>query len=117
MKLDHDFVCRPAYEAELSDGGPKRRLVTLVVEPDPDHPADVIGDEPIWHDDTVVGWVTSGGYGHSVGQSIALGYVPVELAGAEGAGDGFEVEIVGRRRPARLQPEPLHDPQGLRMRQ
>ena len=65
---------------ELAAGGPKRRLVAFVVEPDPDDPADVIGDEPIWHDGAVVGWVTSGGYGHHVKQSIALGYVPTELA-------------------------------------
>ena len=116
VRLDHDFVGRAAYEAELADGGPKRRLVTLVVDPDPDAPADVIGDEPIWHAGEVVGWVTSGGYGHFVGQSIALGYVPTDLATA-GGDAGFEVEIVGRRRPARPQPEPLHDPQGLRMRQ
>ena len=53
--------------------GRTRRLVAFVVEPDPDDPADVIGDEPIWHDGAVVGWVTSGGYGHHVKQSIALG--------------------------------------------
>ena len=41
--------------------------------------ADAIGDEPVWHDGKVVGWVTSGGYGHTVGKSVALGYV-------EGAG-------------------------------
>ena len=99
-------------------GGPKRRLVTFVVEPDADDPADVIGDEPVWHDGKVVGWVTSGGYGHSVKQSIALGYVPTELSALDGpGGDGFEIEIIGRRRPARLQPEPLFDPTGSRMRQ
>jgi dimethylglycine dehydrogenase len=118
IKLDHEFIGRAAHEAEVAAGGPKRRLVTLVVEPEPDDPADVIGDEPIWHDDKVVGWVTSGGYGHSAGVSLALGYVPTELADADGpGGQGFEIEIIGRRRPARLQPEPVHDPQGLRMRQ
>ena len=35
--------------------GPERRLVTLVVEPHAEEPADVIGDEPIWHDGQVVG--------------------------------------------------------------
>ena len=50
LKLDHDFIGRAAHEAELAAGGPKRRLVAFVVEPDPDDPADVIGDEPIWHD-------------------------------------------------------------------
>jgi dimethylglycine dehydrogenase len=121
LKLDHDFIGRAAHEAELAAGGPKRRLVAFVVEPAPDpddldDPADVIGDEPIWHDGEVVGWVTSGGYGHHVQQSIALGYVPTELASLTSDGV-FEIEIIGRRRPARIQPEPLFDPKGLRMRQ
>jgi dimethylglycine dehydrogenase len=115
IKLDHEFIGRAAYEEELATGA-KRRLVTLVVEPDPDDPADVIGDEPIWHDDAVVGWVTSGGYAHHAKASLALGYVPIELAGQTGDGV-FEIEIIGRRRPARIQPEALVDPQGLRMRQ
>jgi len=117
VKLDHEFIGRAAYEKE-AESGPDRRLVAMVVEPDPEAPADVIGDEPIWHDGKVIGWVTSGGYGHSVGVSLALGYVPTELATPDGPGGlGFEIEIIGRRRPARLQPEPVHDPQGLRMRQ
>ncbi|HEY8636569.1 MAG TPA: FAD-dependent oxidoreductase [Candidatus Limnocylindrales bacterium] len=117
MKLDHEFIGRAAYETELVSG-PQRRLVALAVEPDPDDPADVIGDEPIWHEGKVVGWVTSGGYGHHVGQSIALGYVPTDLATPDGpGGKGFEIEIIGRRRPARLQPEPLFDPRGTRMRE
>jgi dimethylglycine dehydrogenase len=92
--------------------------VAFVVEPDPDDPADVIGDEPVWHDDAVVGWVTSGGYLHHAKASLALGYVPTALATPDGpGGQGFEIEIIGRRRPARLQPTPLFDPEGLRMRQ
>ena len=114
VKLDHEFIGRAAYEAQVAEA-PSRRIVTLVLDPDPEHPADVIGDEPIWHDEKVVGWVTSGGYGHFVGQSIALGYVPAELADARGG--EFEIEVVGRRRPARLQAEALHDPHGTRMRQ
>ncbi len=75
--------------------------------------ADAIGDEPIWHDGKVVGWVTSGAYGHRVRSSIALGYVPVSLAGAD---SGFEVEIIGERRKAtRLAAAPF-DPSGARMR-
>ena len=98
---------RPSWQPAAPPAGSSR----FVVEPDPDDPADVIGDEPIWHDGAVVGWVTSGGYGHHVKQSIALGYVPTALATPDGpGGDGFEIEIIGRRRPARLQPEPLFDP-------
>ncbi|MDN2568292.1 FAD-dependent oxidoreductase [Aquibium sp. A9E412] len=63
----------------------------------------------------VVGWVTSGGYAHFVDRSMAQGYVPAALA--ETAEDGlFEIEILGRRCPARLALEPPFDPAGLRMR-
>jgi dimethylglycine dehydrogenase len=104
-----DFIGRAAAAAEKQQGG-QRKLITLAVEA---ADADAIGDEPIWHDDKVVGWVTSGGYGHSVGQSIALGYVDAAHAAAT---SGFGVEIIGERRPAlRLEAAPF-DPSGARMR-
>jgi dimethylglycine dehydrogenase len=63
----------------------------------------------------VVGWVTSGGYAHYVQKSLAQGYVPAALA--ENENDGlFEIEILGRRRPARINVDPLFDPKGERMR-
>ncbi len=118
IKLDHEFIGRAAYERELAGDGPARRLVAMVVDPDPDDPADVIGDEPIWHDEAVVGWVTSGGYLHHAGELLALGYVPTTLATPDGPGaSGFEIEIIGRRRPARLQPTPMFDAEGRRMRE
>ena len=104
-----DFVGRAAVERERTRA-PTRRLSTFVVDA---ADADAMGDEPIWHDDKVVGWVTSGGYGHCVAQSIALGYVPASLADAN---DGFEIEILGDRRRAERVASPLYDPVGLRMR-
>ncbi len=116
LKFDHDFIGRAAVEAEIAAGGPKRKLVMFEVEPDPDRPADVIGDEPVWHDgpDGSSGWITSGGYAHYSGVSLAWGYIPAELATP--ATDEFEIEIIGNRRPARLQLEPILDPSGSRMR-
>jgi dimethylglycine dehydrogenase len=102
------FIGHAAAVAER-ERGPERRRVTLVVDADD---ADVMGDEPIWHGGAVVGWVTSGGYAHHVGASVALGYVPAVLAQA----DAFEVEILGRRCGARIAREPLFDPAGTRMR-
>jgi dimethylglycine dehydrogenase len=99
-----------AAAAKARDGGSPRRLVTFVVDA---AEADAIGDEPVWHDGKVVGWITSGGYGHCVGKSIALGYVPAALAGAT---DGFEIEILGERRRATRVAQALYDPEGLRMR-
>ena len=64
---------------------------------------------------SVVGWVTSGGYAHFVEKSMAQGYVPAELADEEAEGM-FEIEILGHRRPARINREPPFDPSGERMR-
>ncbi|MER8604206.1 FAD-dependent oxidoreductase [Mesorhizobium sp. M0814] len=63
----------------------------------------------------VVGWVTSGGYAHYVEKSMAQGYVPAALAENESAGL-FEIEILGHRRPARINVEPPFDPSGEKMR-
>ena len=63
----------------------------------------------------VVGWVTSGGYAHYVRKSMAQGYVPAALAEDESAGL-FEIEILGHRRPARINVEPPFDPSGEKMR-
>jgi dimethylglycine dehydrogenase len=110
VKLDKGpFVGRDAAK-QIRDEGPQRRLVTFTVDADD---ADVIGDEPIWHDDEVVGWVTSGGYAHPSEASVALGYVPSELADAD---DGFSIEVVGVRRDAIRRDACLFDPAGSRMR-
>jgi dimethylglycine dehydrogenase len=107
----NDFIGRDAAMREKQEGGTLRRVSMVVDAAD----ADVLGDEPIWHDGKVVGWVTSGGYAHYVGKSLAQGYVPRALAAD--AGDGaFEIEIIGDRREATIIPEPLFDPQGKRMR-
>jgi dimethylglycine dehydrogenase len=103
------FIGRDAALAEKETGG-ERQLVAFTVD---GGDIDVIGDEPIWHDDTVVGWITSGGYAHWAKKSVALGYVPREIACAE---DGFEIEIIGTRCPAAIQRQPLFDPLGERMR-
>ena len=82
-----------------------------------DEAADCIGNEPIWHDgpdgNTVVGWVTSGGYAHHSEKSIAMGYVPVEHAGSDGP---WEIEVVGVMRSATRLTEAPFDPSGSRMR-
>ena len=107
----NDFIGRDAAVVERNQGG-KLRRVTMVVEAGD---ADVLGDEPIWHDGAVVGWVTSGGYGHYVDKSLAQGYVPMALA-AEKAAGAFAIEIIGEQRKATVIAEPLFDPDGKRMR-
>ena len=107
----NDFIGRDGAMKERHEG-PKRRLVTLVVD---DDGVDVMGDEPVWRNGEVIGWVTSGGYAHHANKSVALAYVPAVNANVTEAG-AFEVEILGNRRPATLAPAPLFDPAGARMR-
>src|SRR5262249_1479541 len=103
-----DFIGRDAALKAMEDG-PKRRPVRFVVDA---AEADCVGDEPVWHDGKVVGWITSGAFCHYVGKSLALGYVPSELAAA----DHFELEILGERRAATCTAQPIFDPDGKRMR-
>jgi len=107
----NDFIGRDVAMKE-KQGADKLRRVSMIVEATD---ADVLGDEPIWHDGKVIGWVTSGGYAHYVDKSLAQGYVPKEVAGDTRKGV-FEVEILGERRPATIITEPLFDPEGARMR-
>jgi dimethylglycine dehydrogenase len=104
-----DFVGRAAALEEKESGG-KLRLVAFAVDA---ADADAIGDEPVWHEGKVVGWVTSGAFGHSVQRSLALGYIPAGLASAT---SGFEIEIIGERRKAERLAAAAFDASGSRMR-
>lgn len=104
-----DFIGKTAALKEKAEGG-ALRLVTFTVKA---KDADVIGDEPIYFDGKVRGWVTSGGYAHASGVSVAMGYVPREIAGEI---HGWQIELLGEILPATLQPRPLFDQDGARMR-
>ena len=86
------------------------RLRTFVLE---SKDADVIGDEPITHNGQTCGWVTSGGYAHASGVSVAMGYVPKALADIE---QGWGIELLGEALAAQLQPNALFDHNAERMR-
>ena len=74
---------------------------------------DVSNDEAIMVGEEAVGYVSSGGYAHHVGKSVALGYVPSDLASG---GTRVDVEINGERYSAEVQGAPLYDGNGSRMR-
>ncbi|HCF74202.1 MAG TPA: hypothetical protein DES72_10600, partial [Gammaproteobacteria bacterium] len=59
------------------------------------------------------GWVTSGGYAHASGVSVAMGYVYKDIADEQ---QGWSIEILGERCAAQLQAAPLFDPAAERMR-
>lgn len=109
LRKEADFIGKEAAKAERETGG-LLRLRTFILEA---KDADVIGDEPIYLDGEVRGWVTSGGYAHASGLSVAVGYVPKEIADVAA---GWSIELLGEVLPARLQAEPLFDPSGEKMR-
>ncbi len=104
-----DFSGRAAALAERA-AGPKRRFVVMEVDAGD---ADVIGYESIMQGGTAVGYVTSGAYGHTIGKSLAAGYVPTALARQ---GERLSIDVLGEMRSATVRLEPLYDPKGLRLR-
>ena len=107
----NDFIGRAGAAADKAS--PKRTRVSFVVDATD---ADALGDEAVWKDGKVVGWITSGGYCHHAEKSLAIGYVPTETLGNGAAAANWEVEILGDRRAAQLQLDPLFDPNAERLR-
>ncbi|MBI4940744.1 MAG: FAD-dependent oxidoreductase [Actinobacteria bacterium] len=103
------FVGREAARRE-KETGPAQRLVTLDVAT---KDAEAGPFEPVWSGERRVGFVTSGGYGHSVGRSLAMAYLDVDLAVP---GTPLEVHVVGVRTPATVVEDSPYDPEGLRQR-
>jgi 4-methylaminobutanoate oxidase (formaldehyde-forming) len=109
VKLEKgDFVGRDALVGAV--GEPERKLCCLVLA---DPRAVALGSEPVRVDGRIVGRVTSGGYGYTVGRSIAYAYLP-----AVDAAEGREVavEIFGDWIPGLVAREPLFDAAGERIR-
>jgi glycine cleavage system aminomethyltransferase T/glycine/D-amino acid oxidase-like deaminating enzyme len=107
VKLDKgDFVGRDAVAA-LQE--PQRRLRCLTLA---DPRAVALGSEPVRVGDALVGRVTSGGYGYTVGASIAYAYLPAEHE----VGTAVAVEIFGEWVDGVVAPEPLYDPAGDKVR-
>ncbi|HTZ67376.1 MAG TPA: FAD-dependent oxidoreductase [Roseiarcus sp.] len=105
-----DFIGRKAALMESKGPPPERQLATLEIDA---LDADATGYEPVWRSGAIVGFTTSGGYGHTVGKSLAMALVAPDAAeiGAE-----LSVHIVGAERKARvIKPSP-YDPSGKAMR-
>ncbi|MDC1135335.1 FAD-dependent oxidoreductase [Alphaproteobacteria bacterium] len=107
---DAKFIGREeAVKARDNDAG-TYRLRSFVIEA---RNADVIGDEPLFHKGEVAGFVTSGGFAHASGVSVAMGYVRAELADEP---EGWCVELFAEMLDARMQKQPLFDSNSSRMR-
>jgi 4-methylaminobutanoate oxidase (formaldehyde-forming) len=105
VRADKEFIGSDA----LGDREPARRLRAIVLD---DARAVALGNEPVRAGGSVVGRVTSGGYGYTVARSIAYAYLPAEVSeGAE-----VEIDIFGEWLGGSVAREPLFDPEGARIR-
>jgi 4-methylaminobutanoate oxidase (formaldehyde-forming) len=107
MDKEVPFIGR---EALLAAGPPARRLACLVLD---DARTVVLGSEPVRIDGRAVGRVTSGGYGYTVGRSIAYAYLP---AGEVEPARRVEVGIFGRFVGGEVVAEPVFDSKNSRVR-
>jgi 4-methylaminobutanoate oxidase (formaldehyde-forming) len=93
----------------------RRRLVIFTL----DDPEPLLyHDEPIWRDGVLVGRITSGAFGHTLGRAVGMGYVahPDGVSDAIIESGRWELEIACERHPARASLTPSYDPKSLRVR-
>ena len=109
-----DFIGRDALLRQREQGMTRRLVMFTLDDPEPY----LLGNEPIYRDGVVVGRITSGFYGHTVGRSVGMGYVGNESgvdtdfirAGA------YELELATERFPASASLRAPYDPRGERVR-
>ncbi|MBY4588621.1 MULTISPECIES: GcvT family protein [Rhizobium] len=114
IRTNIPFRGREAIERQLS-GGVKKRLACFV----PDDPDTVLlGRETIYRDGKRVGWLSSGGFGYTLGKPIGYGYV----RNTDGVTEDFilsgtyELDIARERIPCKLSLTPLYDPDMARVK-
>ena len=110
-----DFIGRDAFLKSDNSKKTERRLVQFALQ-DPD--LFLYHNEPIVVNETIVGYLTSAMYGHSIGSSIGMGYVNLPNLSEETLLESkVEIEIACERHAARATLKPLYDPSGEKMRQ
>ena len=114
LKTDTPFLGREALEQQKVRHLAKRLAFFTVDDPE----VVLLGRETIYRDGERVGWITSGGFGHTVGQGIGMGYVRNNdgidrdflLSG------NYELEVACESVPAKLSLQPAYDPKSERVK-
>lgn len=109
-KLDKDDFLGKASTERRKQTGLTRRLCCVTVE---HHAATLLGNEPVYADDKVIGHVTTANYGYSLDRYVAFAYLPIEHSSP---GTAVEIEYTGVRYAGTVVEEPLFDPKMERMR-
>ena len=110
-KDKEDYIGRDAVLRKREAGLDKRMVQFLLQDPEPL----VYHNEPILRDGQIVGYLSSGAYGHALGGAVGMGYVPTNGMGADDllAAD-WQIDVAGRRFGATASLKPIYDPTGAR---
>jgi 4-methylaminobutanoate oxidase (formaldehyde-forming) len=108
------FIGREALLRQRETGCRKRLVQFALRSPEPL----LYHNEPIWQGRSLVGFIRSGMYGHTLGAAVGLGYVTAANGAVVGAVDpeAYEVEVAGVRYPATASLRPLYDPTNERIK-
>ena len=108
-----DFIGRDAVLAK-KDSGLENRLVQFkLTDPEPL----LYHNEPLIRDGEIVGYLSSGGYGHHLGAAIGMGYVPCKgESAADVLASSYEIDVAGARVKAEASLKPMYDPKSERVR-
>lgn len=108
------FIGRDALLRQIESGRRRALVQFQLLDPEPL----LYHNEPVYRDGEIVGYITSGSYGYTLGAAVGLGYVadPQGIDEAWLAAADYEIEIAGARYPARASLNPLYDPENARSR-
>ncbi len=112
-KSKPDFIGRDAVQRKRDEGLQTRMVQFRLTDPEPL----LYHNEPILRDGQIVGYLSSGNYGHHLGGAIGMGYVPCagETA-AQVLASSYEIDVAGTRVRAEASLKPLYDPTSARMK-
>ena len=109
------FIGREAVLRKRDNGLTRRMLQFRLTDPEPL----LFHNEPILRDGVIVGYLTSGNYGHALCGAVGLGYVPCRHAGEtvkEMLTSTYQIDVAGRMVGAEASLSPLYDPKSQRIR-
>ena len=107
------FIGRDAVLRKKETGLEKRLLQFKLTDPEPL----LYHNEPVLRDGEIVGYLSSGAYGHHLGAAMGLGYVPCAgESAAEVLASTFEVDVAGTRVKAEVSLKPMYDPKSERVK-
>lgn len=114
MRKNIPFRGREAIERQLA-GGVKKRLACFIPE---DADAVLLGRETIYRDGKRVGWLSSGGFGYTLGKPIGYGYVrnPDGVTEDFVLSGAYELDVARERIPCKVSLSPLYDPDMARIK-